>query len=318
VEVEPPSGNFPTIARCGMTGAWLGPKNYHRYAEIIREHHVSKLPEVPFARFEAKIEIITEPEASAAWLEEMRIARKYKLKIRKENVPDSFDSLDALRKHLTLHKISELVRTNVKAEFPGRILGDLPAGRLKNDIWEILEKQRRFPLETALALLGRFRTTKFHHFKRGKKGIAYISYIKRRRRLPAETFSPSIEALLAFVEGNPLVEKGSLAEKHLGITAENRESTESSEAIRRLARDLHWLVEEGYVTEYADGCLETRPPLAASDGKAKMRKTEERGGGESEIEVESETPIKEPNGNASLKNPALEKDPSGDESSLEP
>ena len=314
-EVEPPSGNFPAINRCGMTRAWLGPPNYHRYAEIIREHHTTNLGDVPFGRFEAKIETIREPEAATAWLEEMRTARKYVLKVHKGDVSETFDSLEALRKHLALHKASELVRSSVKAEFPGRLLDDLPAGRLKDDIWQTLERQRRFPLETALALQGRFRTAKFHQFKRGKKGIAFVSHVKRRRRLPGETFSPSIEALLTFVESNPLVEKGSLAEKHLGITAENRESTESSEAIRCLARDLHWLVGEGYVTEYSDGRLETRPPLAASERTAKKKETKEKEGGETVIEAEPETPTAEPGGDASIESAVLEKNPSPDEAS---
>ncbi len=274
IEVEPPSGNFQSITRCGMTGVWLSPKNYHRYAEIIREHHAHKLPDTPFSRFESKLEIIKEDEAVATWLEEMKIAKKYILKLGKAKPPNSFDSLDALRKYLTLHKISDLVRNNVKAEFSGRLLVDLPKGKLKSDIDKALEKQRRFPLETALALLGRFRTSKFHHFKRGKKGVAYVSHIKRRRRLPGETFSSSIEALLGFIESNPLVEKGSLAEKHLGIAADNSENSENSNAILTLARDLRWLVKEGYVTEYADGRLETRSPLATREKMVAKSKKE--------------------------------------------
>ena len=57
-------------------------------------------------------------------------------------------------------------------------------------------------------------------------------------------FSPSIETLLAFLEGNPLVEKGALAEKHLGITASKREDDKNSNEIRSLARDLFRMVKD--------------------------------------------------------------------------
>jgi hypothetical protein len=121
-----------------------------------------------------------------------------------------------------------------------------------------------------LALLGRFRAAKFHHFKRGKKGISYISPIKRRRRVPGETFSPSIEALISFVEKHPLTDKGSLAEKHLGISADKKDDLKNLDAIRTLARDLRWLIAEGYATEYSDGRLEIRSQISsANEGKSK-------------------------------------------------
>ena len=158
------------------------------------------------------------------------------------------------------------------------MLENLPLGALKDDVGITLEQQRRFPLDTALALLGRFRAAKFHHFKRGKKGISYISPIKRRRRVSGESFSPSIEALISFVEKYPLTEKGSLAEKHLGISADKKDDPKNSDAIRTLARDLRWLIAEGYATEYSDGRLEIRSQIAANEGKSK----------ENEIDIEAD------------------------------
>jgi hypothetical protein len=270
VETEPPSGNFPAINKCGITGDWLAPPNYHRYAEMIREHHATKLANIAFGKFEKKIETVREPEAATAWIEEMRKTRKYKLTRPKANDPESFDSIEGLRKHLILHKSSLFVQTCTNTEFHGRLLENLPPGATKDDIGITLEHQRRFPLDTALALLGRFRAAKFHHFKRGKKGISYISPIKRRRRVPGETFSPSIEALISFVEKHPLTDKGSLAEKHLGISADKKDDLKNLDAIRTLARDLRWLIAEGYATEYSDGRLEIRSQISsANEGKSK-------------------------------------------------
>ena len=269
VETEPPSGNFPAINRCGITGDWLAPQNYHRYAEMIREHHATKLANITFDKFEKKIKTVREPEAATAWIEEMRKTRKYKLTKPKADDPENFDSLEALRKHLAFHKSSAFVQTCSNTEFHGRLLESLAAGTLKNDIENTLEQQRRFPLDTALALLGRFRAAKFHHFKRGKKGISYISPIKRRRRVAGERFSPSIEALIDFVEKHPFTEKGSLSEKHLGISVCKKDDPKNSDAIRTLARDLHWLIAEGYATEYSDGRLEIRSQIVTKEEKSK-------------------------------------------------
>ena len=268
-EVEPPTGNFPAVSRCGLTGDWLGPPNFHRYAEMIREHHATKLASVPYAKFEAKIETVREPEAAAEWLDNMRKARKYKLKKPETGDPESFDSLEALRKHVFLRKGASLSRETTKTEMPGALLVSMPEGRLKRDILNVLEQQRKFPLETALSLLGRFRAAGFQHFKRGKKGVPYVCRHKRRRRDPKVAYSASIESLFSFIESNPLVEKPALPEKHLGLTAEQRETPEGKTALMALVRDLRWLVAEGFVTEYGDGRLETRPPTP----EPKLKKT---------------------------------------------
>ncbi|MBU62655.1 MAG: hypothetical protein CMI26_09150 [Opitutae bacterium] len=287
IETEPPSGNFPAINRCGITGDWLAPPNYHRYAEMIREHHATKLADITFDKFEKKIETIREPEAATVWIEEMRKTRKYKLTKPRANDPENFDSLEALRKHLAFHKSAAFVQTCTNTEFHGRLLQSLSTGTLRDDIEITLEQQRRFPLDTALALLGRFRAAKFHHFKRGKKGISYISPVKRRRRVAGESFSPSIEALISFLEKHPLTEKGSLAEKHLGISAEKKDELKNSDAIRTLAQDLHWLVTEGYSTEYSDGRVEIRSPIVTSEAKIKKKvvdKDEEKESTNSKVE----------------------------------
>jgi hypothetical protein len=38
--------------------------------------------------------------------------------------------------------------------------------------------------------------------------------------------------------------------------------------LKRVTMDLHWLVQEGYVTEFADGRLFTPPPMAEARAKA--------------------------------------------------
>ena len=191
------------------------------------------------------------------------------------------------RRGFAFHKSAAFVQTCTNTEFHGRLLQSLSTGTLRDDIEITLEQQRRFPLDTALALLGRFRAAKFHHFKRGKKGISYISPVKRRRRVAGESFSPSIEALISFLEKHPLTEKGSLAEKHLGISAEKKDELTNSDELRTLAQDVHWLVTEGYSTEYSDGRVEIRSPIVTSEAKIKKKvvdKDEEKESTNSKVE----------------------------------
>ena len=51
-EVEAPTGKFPAVMRCGVTGKLLPPKSYHRFQALLQEHHRTNCPEVPLSRVE--------------------------------------------------------------------------------------------------------------------------------------------------------------------------------------------------------------------------------------------------------------------------
>ena len=72
VEVEPPKGNFQVINKCGVTGELLGPPNYHRYTQIVQQHHATKVTRMAFEAFRSRIETIRDPEVVKQWLEKMK------------------------------------------------------------------------------------------------------------------------------------------------------------------------------------------------------------------------------------------------------
>ena len=47
IEVDPPTGNFQTVARCGMSGEWLGPPNFHSYQVNLRRLHRERFANCP-------------------------------------------------------------------------------------------------------------------------------------------------------------------------------------------------------------------------------------------------------------------------------
>jgi hypothetical protein len=71
---------------------------------------------------------------------------------------------------------------------------------------------------------------------------------------------------------------------------------EQQEKFRRLTMDLRWLVQEGYVTEFADGRLFAPPPLA----EARARTAETAEGEEHDLEnfPEAAVPTQAPDGAA--------------------
>ncbi|WP_052362207.1 hypothetical protein [Geminisphaera colitermitum] len=387
-EIEPPKGNFQVINRCTVTGKLLGPPNYHRYTQIVQQHHAANI-RMPFEAYRAKIETVRDPELINQWLEEMKKVTRYvwtppvskgkqaaaaKAAAAKatsaqttaepasappaaedtdtpapveaeagtapvaESTPASpepaaapasvetpvaetepgtpaeaeaaaapataedapakpvisFDSLEEARNYLLTHARDRIIRATHQIRYPGRLLDKLPQGELRRSIEGYLEKQRRFPLDTANALRGRLRREGFTIFKKGSKGISYVCAVKRKFRVPGQAFADSIDALIRYIEAHPMVRQIDLPSKFLGIkfpapAAKVPESAEVEAAaagaplpvaepppalspedqarLSRMQMDLRWLVGEGYVTEFRDGRLFAPAPMVEARKK---------------------------------------------------
>lgn len=192
----------------------------------------------------------------------------------------SFDSLEEARLYLLTNAREKVVRTVETARFHGNLIEQIPDGEIRRAIEGTLERQRRFPLDTANGLRGRLRREHFTIFKKGSKGISYVCAVKRKFRTPGQTFADSIDGLINFIEAHPMIRASELTPKFLGITqpvAEPAPATEGTTAeaaapapeltveqrssIARMQGDLRWLVMEGYVTEFIDGRLFAAPPM---------------------------------------------------------
>jgi len=338
VEIEPPKGNFPIINKCSITGELLGPPNYHRYQQILQQHHATRLSRLPFEKFRDSIVSVREPEVVQQWLDKMKKVTRYTWKnaalapkpasgapfpteaataapaapaeaapaaeVPAEAPPveaaapapapagPSFDTLDEARAHLLTHAKDRVIRAVETVRFHGKLIEKLPPGEIKRAIEGHVERQRRFPLDTANALRGRLRREGFTIFKKGSRGVSYVCAVKRRFRVPGQVFSESISSLIDFVEKNPMVHVKDLPQKFLGVdlaaalaAAPLPEGTPQSQApfmalppeqgdkLRKMNNDLRWLVTEGYVTEFSDGKLYAPPPMTPQTA----RKAEEHG-----------------------------------------
>ncbi len=211
----------------------------------------------------------------------------------------TFDTLEDARMYLLTQARDKVVRTTENARFHGKVVDAMPPGEIRRAIEGALERQRRFPLDTANALRGRLRREHFTIFKKGSKGVSYVCAVKRKFRVPGQTFSDSIGALISYIEAHPMVRASELTSKFLGIAmvpapkpaepapvpaeapAEGAAPAPAAEApkpeaslsiderarISRLQGDLVWLVREGYVTEFIDGRLFAPPPMVEARKK---------------------------------------------------
>jgi len=80
IEVDPPTGNFQLVARCGISGEWLGPPNFHTYQINLRRIHRERFVHLPFPVYAAKVRTERGEEAVNAWLDTMRKKTHWRIK----------------------------------------------------------------------------------------------------------------------------------------------------------------------------------------------------------------------------------------------
>ncbi|MGF1448194.1 MAG: hypothetical protein ACFB20_02120 [Opitutales bacterium] len=217
VEVDPPKGSFQFVNRCSISGELLGPPNYHRYQAIVQAHHAARLPHMSFERFAAKIEQVREQEVIDQWVQQMTKETRYILNEPTDDAPPFFDSAESAKHYLATQQKSKILRRVEAPRMSGKQIEKMPDGDLRRSIEAMLEQQKRFPLDTANNLRGRLRRMRFNIYKRGSKGVSYVSAVKRRFRDEKTRFSESLEGLIQFIEAHPNISIAALPEQYLGF-----------------------------------------------------------------------------------------------------
>ena len=222
IEVEPPTGNFQVVNQCMITGDLLGPPNYHRYQEFLQRHYASKINNMSFEHFVSKVESVKEQESIDAWVESMKKGARYTLKEPKEDEPESFESLEAVRSFLLLNRKNTIIGTGEHVRFDGRSVEHLPKDTIRRSIEMYIEHQHRFPLDTANNIRGRLRRHKFTVYKKGSTGISYVCAVHRKFRDDTTVFTSSIQEVIEFIEKNPNIPASKLPKLYLGIDTEKQ------------------------------------------------------------------------------------------------
>ena len=67
IEVEPPKGNFNCVAKCGLSGVFLGPPNVHDFNSCVRAVWREKYPGMSEAEYRSHIMMLRDSESIEAW-----------------------------------------------------------------------------------------------------------------------------------------------------------------------------------------------------------------------------------------------------------
>lgn len=271
---EAPKGTFVCMHKCGITGKMLCPPNYHRYQEILLEHHDKYLPNVPFGRFKDKLETVTEQEAIDAWKAEASKAITYTPKL--EGHEEKFTKFAELRHFFIEHFKDQAIKVADSFRVVGTVYANMPRGLLSKSIFTLLMREKRFPLGFSNNLRGKLRRAHFTiykiHSEKSKSKIACICAVKRKFRSTEDKFEGEIQTIVDFIDNHQNVKISELY-KRLYPDAPEHIIGDTDERFSVFAKDLNWLIHEGYVSEFEDGRLVSTAIMSKEQLDA-MRKSE--------------------------------------------
>jgi len=262
--IDPPKGNFTFINRCGITGEWLGPPNYHEYQARLVRHHQQRLRQIPFEEFRAKIQTVRDEAAVQAWLSSMSTKTEYVSILDAE--PKAFESRDELEKHVLATHLDKLVTAIHELVISGPASRRIEHRGILTAVRDTWETESRFPLKTVNELRPRLQHEGFYFFKH-PNGITYISHARLKRFDLGTTLTGEVQQILSILRS---AKKGVTIKELLGkmlppapaaVTpvavdpAATSTPTVQAGLEERILADLRWLLSDGYIIEFSDGRL---------------------------------------------------------------
>jgi hypothetical protein len=282
-QTDPPKGTYTFVAQCGMTGVILGPPNHHDYQARLRELHAHRFSRMPFEVYKSRVKIVRDEAVVKQWVEEQSWKTEYLCL----NVPEplTLPDMEAVERHFREVHLPVIVTEVERHALPGTA-GPRLRGGLFRLYRGLLDQQRRFPMQVATSLSQQFASRGLQFFKVNKT-VTHV-WVARPTFLDLdnEPVSETVRRIVEFINVHPkctrrqLIE--TLAPAPVAPAVEPQAPTTPTEPASApaagqpaaaatapapeppptpeqtaLISDLHWLVHQGHVIEFANGTLET-------------------------------------------------------------
>lgn len=287
IPCDPPKGAYTLVAQCGMSGVVLGPPNYHDYQTKLAKLHQERFARVPFDMFKSRVKMVRDEAVVKQWVEEQSFKTEYTAL----NVPEplKFPTMTEVEKHFRATHAGNLVQSVEKHTVSGVAAAQLRSAPLRTLARNAVEEQKRFPMKVANYLSTEFARSGLQFFKVNKQYVHVSVARPHYLDLDATPVSESIRKIIQFLDANPKCTRKMLMDA-LAPSPAAAPATEATPAPaegaapvaaeptpeqRAVGGDLHWLIHQGHVIEFANGQIETaKKPLPKP-----IQQKKERAGG---------------------------------------
>ena len=310
IPTDPPKGVYTFVAQCGISGTILGPPNYHDYQNKLSKLHQERFARMPFEMFKSRIRIVKDEAVVKKWLEEQSFRTEYTCL----NIPETIklNTRDEVERHFRETHLQNVIKPVDNYTLPGTAAVNLENRALQSLLRKNYDDQMRFPIKVVNILSGQFARQGLQFFK-VNKSVTHVA-IARPHYLDMEAtpVSEGIRKIVEFIDSHPRTTRKKLLEALApGSSAASAKPTPAPAAVATeeqggeggattppasqvpaeaqpagaspeasaVISNLHWLVHQGHVIEFANGILETakkslprppRPEKAEKPGKEKQ------------------------------------------------
>jgi len=281
---EPPKGKYTFVGQCGMSGVILGPPNHHDYQNRLHKLHAERFSRMPFEMYKSRVKIVRDEEVVKKWVEEQSWKTEYNCL----NVPEPLKlaSREDVEQHFRVTHKDTIIKPVETHTLNGAAARGMRCHGLVRVVLQVSDEQRRFPLQMATVLSQQFAGHGLQFFKVNKT-VTHVS-VARPHFLDLVTtpVSEGVKRIVEFIEAHPKCTRRKLFEAlapspppapipvvpagtepaATEVTAKPVEQPEPSPEQTAVNADLHWLIHQGHVIEFANGMLDTakkplpRPP----------------------------------------------------------
>jgi hypothetical protein len=278
---EPPKGKYTFVAQCGMSGVILGPPNHHDYQNQLRKLHTERFSRMPFETYKSRVKIVRDEEVVKKWVEEQSWKTEYVCL----NMPEPLRLSDrgAVEKHFRENHKDNIIKQTESHTLSGTAARALRSPGLVRLVRQVWEDQRHFPLQIATVLSQQFASHGLQFFKVNRT-ITHVCVARPHYLdLAVIPVSDGVRRIVEYINSNPKCSRRQLVETlspspppaPIPVATEGQPAIPAASAQptpeqTSVIADLHWLIHQGHVIEFANGTLECakkpvpKPPKPAA------------------------------------------------------
>jgi hypothetical protein len=273
---EPPKGTYTFVAQCSLSGVILGPPNFHDYQAKLHKLHASRFARMPLEAYKAKVKIVRDEAVVKKWIDEQSWRTDYVCL----NLPEPLRlaTREEVERHFREVHLANIIRPVETWTGSGEAAQKLPTPALRLLVRRAWEEQQRFPLRVVNVLSQQFAGHGLQFFK-VNKSVTHVAVARPHHLdLDASPVSEGIRRIVEFIDATSNCTRKLLVQALVPkpaapavapaapIEAESAPAGAPSAAVveaeptpeqTALVADLHWLIHQGHVIEFANGKLET-------------------------------------------------------------
>ena len=294
IPTEPPKGTYTFVAQCGLSGAILGPPNYHDYQNKLRKLHTERFSRMPFEVYKSKVKIVKDEAVVKNWIDE----QSWRTEFTCLNVPEAkrLGSREEVERHFREVHFGDIIRAVELHTLLGSVAQQLPEPALCQLLRRAWDEQQRFPLKIVTTLSQQFAAHGLQFFKVNKT-ITHVAVARPHYLdLEATPVSEGVKRIVDYINAHPGCTRRQLLaglapspapavapathpappgtvmlQQPAAGPVERNEPTPEQTAV---IADLHWLIHQGHVLEFANGRIETAKKPAPKPSRPEARPAE--------------------------------------------